>query len=54
MIITQNYTWPDARTQCSNNDGYLWVENDASEYSEIHELYLVVETPLKSNHTVWV
>ena len=59
MIITQNYTWPDARTQCSNNDGYLWVVNDANEYNNVRDLYIVVGLldPINGNHdnhTVWV
>ena len=55
MITTQKYTWSNARTQCSNNDGYLWIVNDPTEYVDIHNLYMTFRLNDTNTHpTVWV
>ena len=56
MIVSQNYTWSNARTQCAYNDGYLMVFDDAAEMGVLTNRYMNVLMPMQLTFpdNVWV
>ena len=54
IIVSQNYTWSNARKQCVLNDGYLMTINNDDEFNSIGISYMVNQLSNGNNETVWV